>query len=122
MVYMRGQKSDYDHWAGLGNKGWSWDEVLPHFRKFEDFFAGGDEFHGVGGELRVEEPRVNWEILDAWRDAAAQCGIPKIKEFNCGDNFGNAYFHMHQKRGRRWSATNAFLRPALSRPNLSVIT
>jgi choline dehydrogenase len=122
MVYMRGQKSDYDHWAGLGNKGWSWDEVLPHFRKFEDFFAGGDEFHGVGGELRVEEPRVKWEILDAWRDAAAQCGIPKIKEFNCGDNFGNAYFHMNQKRGRRWSATNAFLRPALSRPNLSVIT
>jgi choline dehydrogenase len=122
MVYMRGQKSDYDHWAGLGNKGWSWDEVLPHFRKFEDFFAGSDEFHGGGGELRVEEPRVHWEILDAWRDAAAECGIPKIKEFNRGDNFGNAYFHMNQKRGQRWSATNAFLRPALSRPNLSVIT
>ena len=122
MVYMRGQKSDYDHWAGLGNKGWSWDEVLPHFRKVEDFFAGSDEFHGAGGELRVEEPRVHWEILDAWRDAAAQCGIPKIKEFNRGDNFGNAYFHMNQKRGQRWSATNAFLRPALSRPNLSVIT
>jgi Choline dehydrogenase and related flavoproteins len=122
MLYMRGQKSDYDHWAGLGNKGWSWDEVLPHFRKVEDFFAGSDEFHGVGGELRVEEPRVHWEILDAWRDAAAECGIPKIKEFNRGDNFGNAYFHMNQKRGQRWSATNAFLRPALSRPNLSVIT
>ena len=122
MVYMRGQKSDYDHWAALGNKGWSWDEVLPHFRKVEDFFAGSDEFHGVGGELRVEEPRVHWEILDAWRDAAAECGIPKIKEFNRGDNFGNAYFHMNQKRGQRWSATNAFLRPALSRPNLSVIT
>jgi len=122
MVYMRGQKSDYDHWAGLGNKGWSWDDVLPHFRKVEDFFAGSDEFHGAGGELRVEEPRVRWEILDAWRDAAAQCGIPKIKEFNRGDNFGNAYFHMNQKRGQRWSATNAFLRPALSRPNLSVIT
>ncbi len=122
MLYMRGQKSDYDHWAGLGNKGWSWDEVLPHFRKVEDFFAGSDEFHGVGGELRVEEPRVHWEILDAWRDAAVECGIPKIKEFNRGDNFGNAYFHMNQKRGQRWSATNAFLRPALSRPNLSVIT
>lgn len=122
MVYMRGQKSDYDHWAGLGNKGWSWDEVLPHFRKAEDFFAGSDECHGVGGELRVEEPRVHWEILDAWRDAAAECGIPKIKEFNRGDNFGNAYFHMNQKRGQRWSATNAFLRPALSRLNLSVIT
>jgi choline dehydrogenase len=122
MVYMRGQKSDYDHWAGLGNKGWSWDEVLPHFRKVEDFFGGSDEFHGAGGELRVEEPRVHWEILDAWRDAAAECGIPKIKEFNRGDNFGNAYFHMNQKRGQRWSATNAFLRPALSRSNLSVIT
>ena len=122
MVYMRGQKSDYDHWAGLGNKGWSWDEVLPHFMNVEDFFGGSDEFHGAGGTLRVEEPRVHWEILDAWRDAAAECGIPKIKEFNRGDNFGNAYFHMNQKRGQRWSATNAFLRPALSRPNLSVIT
>ncbi len=122
MVYMRGQKEDYDHWASLGNDGWSWDDVLPVFRSHEDFFAGAGEFHGAGGELRVEEPRVHWEILDAWRDAAQECGIPKIDEFNRGDNFGNAYFHMNQKRGRRWSATNAWLRPAENRPNLSIVT
>ncbi|MGE0355875.1 MAG: GMC family oxidoreductase [Burkholderiales bacterium] len=122
MVYMRGQREDYDHWASLGNEGWSWDEVLPVFREHEDFFAGASEFHGAGGELRVEEPRVRWAVLDAWREAAEECGIPKIAEFNRGDNFGNAYFHMNQKRGRRWSATNAWLRPARGRPNLSVAT
>ncbi len=122
MVYMRGQREDYDHWASLGNRGWGWDEMLPVFRDMEDFFAGESEFHGAGGELRVEEPRVKWEILDAWREAAAQCGIPKIDEFNRGDNFGNAYFHMNQKAGRRWSATDAWLKPASGRPNLEVVT
>ena len=67
---------------------------------------------GKGGELRVEERRVNWEILDAWRDAAEECGIPKIEEFNRGDNFGNAYFQVNQRRGVRWSGTRAFLRPS----------
>src|SRR5579859_215216 len=122
MIYMRGQKSDYDHWASLGNKGWSWDEVLPYFLRTEDYAHGASEFHGAGGELRVEERRVNWEILDAWRDAAAECGIPKIEEFNRGDNFGNAYFQMNQKRGVRWSNTKAFLRPVMHRQNLTVIT
>jgi len=122
MVYMRGQRSDYDHWAELGNPGWGWNDVLPYFRKAQDHFAGSSEFHGACGGLRVEEPRVRWEILDAWREAAAECGIPKIEEFNRGDNFGNAYFHMNQKGGRRWSATKAFLRPAMQRPNLTVIT
>ena len=122
MIYMRGQKLDYDYWASLGNAGWSWDEVLPLFRKVEDYQHGADEMHGVGGELRVEEGRVRWEILEAWRDAAEECGIPKIREFNRGDNFGSAYFQMNQRRGVRWSATKAFLRPVLSRPNLTVIT
>jgi len=122
MVYMRGQKSDYDHWAALGNRGWSWDKVLPYFKRSEDYAHGADAFHGAGGELRVEERRVNWEILDAWREAAAECGIPKIEEFNRGDNFGNAYFQMNQRRGARWSATKAFLRPALHRRNLKVMT
>jgi choline dehydrogenase len=122
MIYMRGQRSDYDHWAALGNRGWGWDDVLPWFRKSEDYQHGADEFHGAGGELRVEERRVNWEILDAWREAAAACGIPKIAEFNRGDNFGNAYFQMNQRRGVRWSGTRAFLRPALGRPNLTVWT
>ncbi len=122
MIYMRGQKTDYDHWSSLGLRGWSWDDVLPVFKRSEDYEHGADEWHGAGGELRVEERRVSWEILDAWRDAAAECGIPKIAEFNRGDNFGNAYFQMTQRRGVRWSATKAFLRPVLRRPNLTVRT
>ena len=120
MIYMRGQKSDYDHWASLGNRGWSWDDVLPVFKRSEDYQHGADEFHGVGGEMRVEERRVSWEILEAWRDAAEECGIPKIAEFNRGDNFGNAYFQMNQRAGRRWSGTKAYLRPIRHRPNLTV--
>jgi choline dehydrogenase len=122
MIYMRGQKADYDHWAAQGLRGWSWADVLPVFKRSEDYAHGADEFHGAGGELRVEERRVSWEILDAWRDAAEECGIPKIAEFNRGDNFGNAYFQMNQRRGVRWSATKAFLRPVLKRPNLTVQT
>ena len=122
MIYMRGQKEDYDYWASLGNAGWSWDDVLPLFKKVEDYQHGADDMHGVGGELRVEDSRLRWEILEAWRDAAEECGIPKIREFNRGDNFGSAFFQMNQKRGVRWHATKAFLRPALSRPNLTVIT
>ncbi len=120
MIYMRGQKTDYDHWASLGNRGWSWDDVLPVFKRSEDYQHGADEFHGVGGEMRVEEKRVSWEILEAWRDAAEECGIPKIAEFNRGDNFGNAYFQMNQRGGRRWSGTKAYLRPVMTRPNLTV--
>src|ERR1700674_1825691 len=122
MVYMRGQKGDYDLWEALGNRGWSWNEVLPYFKRAERHFGGASDSHGCDGERCVEEPRVRWEILDAWREAAAQCGIPKVEEFNRGDNFGNAYFHMNQRGGRRWGATKAFLRPALGRPNLTLIT
>ena len=122
MIYMRGQKSDYDHWESLGNPGWAWNDVLPVFRRSEDYQHGADDFHGSGGELRVEERRVNWEILDVWRDAAEQCGIPKIDEFNRGDNFGNAYFQMNQRTGKRWSAARAFLDTAQKRPNLTVMT
>jgi choline dehydrogenase len=122
MVYMRGQKVDYDYWAAQGNAGWSWDEVLPYFKRAERHFGGANDHHGCDGELCVEEPRVRWEILDAWRDAAEQCGIPKVDEFNRGDNFGNAYFHMNQRKGVRWSATKAWLREAMKRPNLTVVT
>jgi len=122
MIYMRGQKEDYDHWAALGNEDWSWDSVLPIFRKLEDYQHGATDGYGAGGELRVEDPRVRWEIVDAWRAAAAECGIPSVKSFNTGDNFGCAYFQMNQRRGRRWSATSAFLRPVLHRKNLTVLT
>jgi choline dehydrogenase len=119
---MRGQSGDWDHWAALGNRGWSWDDVLPVFRSLEDYEHGTVDGYGAGGEVRVEDPRVRWEIIDAWREAAAECGIPPVRAFNGGDNFGCAYFQMNQKRGRRWSATNAFLRPVLHRPNLTVLT
>jgi choline dehydrogenase len=122
MIYMRGQRSDYDHWAALGNPGWSWKEVLPYFIRVEDYAHGTDELHGAGGELRVEERRVSWDILDAWREAAAECGIPKIAEFNRGDNFGNAYFQVNQRRGVRVNMVSAFLRPVRHRPNLTVLT
>ena len=122
MIYMRGQKEDWDHWAALGNRGWAWDDVLPIFKSLEDYERGATDGYGAGGEVRIEDPRVRWEIIDAWREAAAECGIPPVKVFNSGDNFGCAYFQMNQKRGRRWSATNAFLRPVLHRPNLTVLT
>jgi len=122
MIYMRGQREDWDYWAALGNRGWGWDDVLPIFRGLEDYEHGAVDGYGAGGEVRIEDPRVRWDILDAFRDAAAECGIPPIKVFNNGDNSGCAYFQMNQKRGRRWSATNAFLRPVAKRPNLTVLT
>jgi len=121
MIYMRGQREDWDHWSALGNRGWSWDEVLPVFQRLEDYQHGNADGYGVGGELRVEDPRVAWEILDAWRAAAAECGIPAVKAFNGGDNFGCAYFQMNQRVGRRWSATDAFLKPVRQRGNLVVL-
>jgi choline dehydrogenase len=122
MIHMRGQKADWDYWASLGNRGWSWDDVLPVFQSLEDYEGGPVDGYGVGGEVRVENPRVQWDIIDAFREAAAECGIPPVRAFNTGDNFGCAYFQMNQRKGRRWSATRAFLRPAVHRPNLSVLT
>jgi choline dehydrogenase len=122
MIHMRGQKEDYDYWASLGNPGWAWDDILPIFRSLEDYERGAEDGYGAGGEVRVENPRVRWDILDAWREAAAECGIPPVKAFNSGDNFGCAYFQMNQRRGRRWSATNAFLRPVMHRKNLTIVT
>jgi choline dehydrogenase len=122
MIYMRGQAHDYDHWRQLGNPGWAWDDVLPLFKRSEDHWLGGDEFHGCGGEWRVEPPRVSWEILDAFREAAAEIGIPKIEDFNRGSNEGCGYFQVTQKRGVRWTTAKAFLRPAAKRPNLLVLT
>jgi len=122
MIYMRGQARDYDLWRQMGNPGWAWDDVLPYFRKSEDFVHGADEAHGAGGEWRVEEMRLRWEILDAFREAAAETGIPKIGDFNRGDNEGCAYFQVNQKSGVRWTTAKGFLRPALKRPNLTVLT
>jgi choline dehydrogenase-like flavoprotein len=122
MIYMRGQARDYDGWRQLGLEGWSWDDVLPYFLRHEDHWAGGRELHGAGGEWRVERPRVAWEILDAVREAAEEIGIPKISDFNSGDNFGSDYFEVNQRRGLRVSAAKAFLKPVLNRPNLRLVT
>lgn len=122
MIYMRGQAGDYDHWRQLGLKGWGWDDVKPVFRKQLDHFMGESEHHGVGGEWRVEYPRLRWDITDAFQDAAAEYGIPKVTDFNTGDNEGVGYFHVNQKRGRRWSSARGFLKPVLKRENLRLET
>ncbi|HZT28212.1 MAG TPA: GMC family oxidoreductase N-terminal domain-containing protein [Pseudolabrys sp.] len=121
MIYMLGQATDYDQWRQLGLPGWSWDDVRPIFRKHVDHFLGADG-HAAGGEWRVEYPRTHWEILDAFMAAANQYGIPTVKDFNTGDNEGVCYFHVNQKRGRRWSAARGFLKPVLHRPNLKLET
>ena len=122
MIYMRGQAADYDGWRQLGLAGWGWDDVLPYFLRQEDHHGGGGALHGTGGEWRVERPRVSWPILDAVRDAGVEIGIAKIDDFNYGDNEGSAYFEVNQRRGRRWSAATAFLKPILKRPNLHLQT
>src|SRR4051812_9195642 len=122
MIYMRGQAADYDHWRQLGLAGWGWDDVLPYFKKHEDHFLGPTDQHGAGGEWRVEPPRLRWDILDAFRAAAAEAGIAPIGDFNTGDNEGSSYFQVNQKRGRRWSAARGFLKPVLGRPNLRLET
>jgi len=122
MIYMRGQSRDYDQWRQDGNSGWSWDDVLPYFMKSEDQVRGADAAHGTGGEWRVEEMRLSWEILDAFREAAAETGIPKTDDFNRGDNEGCGYFQVNQRRGVRWTTAKGFLRPAMDRPNLTVLT
>ena len=130
MLYLRGQQRDYDEWARqTGDPGWSWQNVLPIFKQSEDHWRGADEFHGArasgdnaGHEWRVERQRLSWEILDAFRDAALEAGIAKVDDFNRGDNAGSSKFEVNQRSGVRVSASKAFLRPALDRPNLTVIT
>ena len=122
MIYMRGQAGDYDHWRQLGLNGWGWDDVLPVFKNHEDHYLGESEFHGAGGEWRVEPARIAWEILDRYRDACEECGIPPTDDFNRGDNEGSSYFQVNHRRGTRWSAARGFLKPVLHRPNLDLET
>ncbi|WP_430398099.1 GMC family oxidoreductase [Ferrovibrio sp.] len=121
MVYMRGQAADYDAWRQLGLTGWGWDDVLPYFLKHENHFSdGAAPLHQGGGEWRVEQPRVRWDILDAVGRAGAEIGIPPVADFNGGDNEGAGYFQVNQHKGRRWSAATGFLKPVMQRPNLEV--
>jgi choline dehydrogenase len=123
MIYMRGQRGDYDRWAELtDDPTWRWENVLPLFKQCEDHHAGATDMHGAGGEWRVEKQRLSWKILDAFRDAAEQVGIPKVDDFNRGDNAGSSYFEVNQRRGIRLNTAKAFLRPAAQRENLTIMT
>jgi choline dehydrogenase-like flavoprotein len=122
MLYLRGQAADYDGWRQMGNTGWGWDDVLPYFRKSEDYFAGASEMHGAGGEWRVEEQRLRWQVLDDFKAAAVAAGLPETDDFNTGDNHGVGYFKVNQRRGLRWNTAKGFLRPARGRANLAVET
>ena len=123
MIYMRGQARDYDEWATLtGDQSWGWERVLPIFKRSENHWRGGNAHHGGRGELRVEQQRLRWDILDRFADAAEEAGIPATADFNTGDNTGHGKFEVTQRRGVRWNAVKAFLRPVRKRPNLRIVT
>jgi choline dehydrogenase len=124
MIYMRGQQRDYQSWAELsGDPTWTWDAVLPFFKRHEDHYKGASEWHGAGGEWRIEKQRVRWDLLDAWALAAQQAGVPATDDFNRGDNEGVGYFEVNQKSGWRWNTARAFLRPVcMRRANFSLWT
>ncbi len=126
MIYMRGQARDYDQWRQMGNDGWGWDDVLPYFKRHQDQWAvepsAFEGLHERGGEWRIEHARVRWEILDAFREAAFEAGIPKTDDFNRGDNEGCGYFHVNQKSGVRWNTAKGFLHPIKHRKNLTIAT
>jgi len=112
MLYLRGQAADYDGWRQMGLTGWGWDDVLPYFKRSEDYYAGADEMHGAGGPWRVEEQRLRWDVLDHWRDAAVSRGLPAVDDFNRGDNEGVGYFRVNQRGGWRVNTAKTFLRGA----------
>ena len=123
MIYMRGQSRDYDGWAeAVADPAWRWDACVPFFKQHEDYHRGADDMHGAGGEWRIEPQRLSWELLDAFAQAAQQSGIPACNDFNRGHNEGVGYFEVNQKRGVRWNASKAFLRPVRQRRNLEVRT
>jgi choline dehydrogenase len=122
MIYMRGQAADYDSWRQMGNVGWGWDDVLPYFMRSEDYHGGRSDLHGSGGEWKVAKQRLTWDILRAVQDGAREFGIMPRADFNDGDNEGSGFFEVNQRRGIRWNATKGFLRPALKRSNLRLVT
>ncbi|MEO8249771.1 MAG: GMC family oxidoreductase N-terminal domain-containing protein, partial [Burkholderiales bacterium] len=134
MIYMRGQAHDYDDWAAAcGDDVWRWDNVLAYFKNHEDHYRGDapnrgadpefDQFHGHGGEWRIEKQRLSWDVLDAFAKAAQQAGVPATCDFNRGDNEGVGYFEVNQKKGWRWNTARAFLRPdCIRRPNFELWT
>jgi choline dehydrogenase len=122
MVYVRGHALDFDGWRQQGSVGWGWDDVLPYFKRSEDYFRGASNTHGAGGELSVVDPGVRWPVLDAYMDACIEAGIPAATDYNGGNNEGVAYFEAMIRNGRRCSASQAFLNPVKTRPNLAIVT
>ncbi|MBS0638580.1 MAG: choline dehydrogenase [Proteobacteria bacterium] len=122
MLYVRGNPLDYNTWAQYGNRGWSYDSVLPYFKKAEHFAPGGDDSRGRGGPLHVDHMRERAELLDAFIDAAAAEGYPRNADYNNGKQEGFGYFQVTQKNGERWSTARGFLDPARSRSNLNIET
>ncbi|WP_308294977.1 GMC family oxidoreductase N-terminal domain-containing protein [Streptomyces sp. NK08204] len=121
MIYIRGSRADYDGWAAAGATGWSYDEVLPYFRRSEDNERGEDEFHGVGGPLTVSEGRSEHPYTTAFVEAAAQAGHPRNDDFNGATQLGVGRYQLTQRGGMRCSTAVAYLHPALERPNLTVL-
>ena len=122
MIYIRGHRLDYDGWAAAGATGWGWSDVVPFFRGSEDFWRGTDDLHGTGGPLTVSAPRHVHPLSRALIEAAAQCQLPHNDDFNGGAQDGFGLYDLTQKNGERWSSARAFLHPAISRPNLHVLS
>ncbi len=123
MIYMRGQVGDYNSWVeATGDDAWSWENALERYKKFEDYHGGANQWHGKGGEWTVSLQRLRWPIMDRFREAAVETGIPASDDFNRGDNFGVGYFDVSQRAGLRLNTAKAFLKDAAKRSNLTVIT
>lgn len=122
MCYVRGNAYDYDHWAALGNEGWSYEDVLPYFKKLENFEEGENHFHGINGPINVTSPRDPNPLMQAFIEAGKQAGYKELKDFNGEDQEGIGYFHITQKDGERFSNARAYLRAAEKRKNLTIIT
>jgi choline dehydrogenase len=120
LLYIRGQEDDYNIWRQLGNKGWGWDDVLPYFLKAENQERGRNRFHNVGGPLSVSDTRIKLDLLETFMDAAEEKGIPKVEDFNTGNNFGCGYFQVTEKNGLRCSAAVGYLNPIKNRKNLKI--
>ena len=122
MIYIRGHQYDYDHWAELGNEGWSYEELLPYFERAEDFQPGPKEYHGRGGPLAVSEPRSPRALSDRFVDAAAAVGYDRNDDFNGAQQAGVGRYDLTQKKGKRHSTAAGYLKPVLDRPNLTAKT
>jgi len=122
LIYIRGQKDDYDHWAALGNQGWSWDECLPYFRRIEHNELGASATRGVDGPLWASTIKQRHELVDAFIGASNSLGVPTVDDFNTGDQEGVGYYQLTTKHGLRCSTAVAFLKPARGRTNLHVET